>query len=552
MRIGINVGDIVADDGDMFGDAVNVASRLESEADPGGICISGSAFDQVKLTFKDRCTFLGELSLKNIDEPVRAYKVPHDKAHASKPSSRSMMKPPPAKTVLIAALLLLISAGAYLTWLQFTNPNMETVADRTQRVAVLPFKNLSEDTNQQLIADGLADDLITDLSWVDGIAVISSNSSFAYRDSTTPHRQIADKLGARYLIDGTLRRYDDRLRISAKLVDMNSNTQIWAQSYDGQSDDVFTFQDKITGEIVQALKVILTPSQQDAITERGTRNIEAYEAYLRGMRLLAQRRAIDNEGNLKAQQEFHNALAIDPDYPDAYAGIAWAKWLHYSTVNFYHVRSRDDAFKNAEQAEQALTLGPSALAHRVLSRRYYSIETHVETTDEPELALHQIDAALALERGNPDLWAERADILPFTGAPAIVLEDIKRAITLNPDHPDWYLRPLGIAQLLTGDFHKAEASLSAYFAANKIRVAYALWVISAKALTGKLDEAQSLLKYAKEAGGLGGLVPRSFYALNRTWKLPPQAEETFLRGLELAGYPGPLAPPGATIQNSSN
>lgn len=541
LRIGINVGDIVIDGEDVLGDGVNIAARLESKADPGGILISGTVFDQIKLTLEDRCEDIGAQALKNIAEPVRAYRVQLE----GKAQSGAGLKQPTredrrfgVRTPILAAVLLIALAAAGLLWgLTFLSSDQNhQAASSSAKIAVLPFKNLSRAKDQQFFADGLSEDLITDLSKVNSLAVISSTSSFAFRDARITLREIGRKLNARYIVEGSVRRHDKTLRISAKLVDTTSDSQLWADRFDGGTADVFAFQDEITSDIIRALKVILTPSQEKAITTRGTRNADAYDAFLRGMRLLSPRRALDVEANAQAILTFKEALIHDPSYAEAYAGIGLAHWLYHSTINSDQTQRRLAAFSNAETA---LKLGASALAHRVLSRKYYSPALHIATSDEPLRAMTELEAALAIEPNNPDLLAELADVLPFAGRPDRALQTIERAIALNPDHRDWYLRPLGIAQLLEKQYEKSVRSFRTWLAGEKIMTDYYLWLASALAHAGHTEQASSVLHHVNEAGGSN--LPTSFYAVKRAWPLPQKAENIFLSGLRRAGFPGRLA-----------
>lgn len=537
LRIGINVGDIVIDGSDVLGDGVNIAARLEGQAEPGGICISGTVFDQVKLAYADQCALIGDLELKNIGQPVRAYKVLAESMSAARqpaaPSgNRSKTKP---KIVMMAAAVMVVAVlAASLIW--YLNPTRSGMVNQasasTGKVAVLPFKNISNDPDQQFFADGLSEDLITDLSKIEGLPVISSTSSFAFGGANTPLTEIARKLDARYIVEGSVRRHDNALRISAKLVDTVSDSQVWADRFDGTNTDVFVFQDRITAEIIEALKVILTPSQKQAISARGTRNAEAYDAFMRGMRLLSPRRSLDVEANRQAIQAFEEALKHDPDYAQAHAGIGWAHWLHYSTINLFVTERKYAAF---DSAEKSLELSETALAHRVLSRKYFSPALHISTTKEPAKAVAELEAALAIEPNNPDLLAELADVLPFAGDPARALEAIQRAIELNPDHPDWYLRPLGIAQLLAGEYAKSSRSLQVWLEQENVFTDYYLWLVVAHSLAGQDEQARTSLKHAWRK--TSNAMPTTFYAVDRTWPLPPESRELFHSALRKVGFP---------------
>lgn len=536
LRIGINVGDIVIDSDDVLGDGVNIAARLEGEAAPAGICISGSAYDQVKLSFKGQCEFKGKLTLKNIDEPIRAYNVLRTASSSGRKTSSDKNNKSRANSIFTAvATVILIGVVMFWSWTNFgARPTDDSSLSNT-RVAVLPFKNMSNDPGYQFFADGLSQDLITDLSKVTRIPVLSSRSTFGFRDADQPLGEIAKKLAVRYIVEGSIRRQEQTLRISVNLIDTISNSQIWADRYDGKSEDVFAFQDQITTNIIKSLKVILLPAQQKAITARGTRNEEAYDAFLRGMRYLTSRKGLDVEGNENAIRLFKEALKHDPNYPQAYAGIAWADWLHYSTINTYTPVREKSAFKNAEKS---LSLGETALAHRVLSKKYYSSYLRTDTKNDPQRAIEELNAALEIEPNNPDLLADLADVLPYVGEISRALSTIKEAISLNPDHPNWYLMPLGVAQFLNGEYEKSSLSLRGALENDKNRSAYALWLASAEALDGPPSEGTKILDGYQIARN--GHIPQTEYAVKRAWPLPKEAQDTLLRGLKIAGFPRKL------------
>ena len=550
-RIGINLGDIVVEDEDIYGDGVNVAARLEQLAEAGGIYISGTVYDQMRSTVEVGYKSLGEVQVKNIERPIRAYKVLSDPEHAG----ATIAKPPPLIArwrMLSAATVLILAVSVGAAWWWAKQPDLEPadsekyaldIPDKPS-IAVLPFNNLSDDKSQQYFVDGMVEDLITDLSKVPGLFVIARNSSFAYRDKTVDVQQVARELGVKHILEGSVRRAGNRVRINAQLIDGQTNSHVWAERYDGTLEDVFDLQDKITAEIIKKLSVILSPSQQNAIAAHGTRNAEAYDNFLRGMRYLSDRNALDNEGNARAVAEFEKSLKLDPKYANAMAGVAWAKWLYHSSINFSAPGFKEAAF---EYAEKSLELADNALAHRVLSRKYYSPTLHIITTREPHRAVTELEAALSIEPNNPDLLADLADVLPFIGQAQRALVTIKRAIRLNPDHPKWYLRALGIAQLLLGDTRGSVTSLREWLDGEKIMVEYTLWFASALALSGEQDEARKLLAYIRVAGP--GSLPRTEYAINRKWPLSGSAGQTFFKGLRQAGFPeimrgSPVPAPG--------
>ena len=322
-RVGINLGDIIFDGDDIYGDGVNIAARLEALADPGGVCISGTAYEHLKTKVDVGYADLGMQQVKNIEEPVHVYSVLLEPDAAGKVISEIPTIRPRwqlgAAALSLAALV--IVAGAAIWW-QFLQPRGEPTSVEAVTVpvpdeasiAVLPFQNMSDDKSQDYFADGIAEDIITDLSKIAGLFVIARNTSFQYRDEAVDVAQVGQELGVQYILEGSVRRAEDRVRINAQLIDVATGGHVWAERYDGTLADVFSVQDQVTSRIIDALRVQLTPSERLAVDTHGTNNPAAYDAYLRGLRLLSKRRRLDTEANSEAQLEFEEAIRIDPDY----------------------------------------------------------------------------------------------------------------------------------------------------------------------------------------------------------------------------------------------
>ncbi len=292
IRMGINVGDVIVEDDDLFGDGVNVAARLEGLADPGGICISGNANEQVRDKLQAMFEDLGEQQVKNIDRPVQAYRVSLDSEGAAKATD--------------------IQSG--------TAPL--SLPDKPS-IAVLPFDNLSGDPEQEYFSDGMAEDLITDLSKISNLSVAARNSSFSFKGQMPDIKDVVEKLGVTFVLEGSVRKMGDRLRINAQLIDGADGRHIWAERYDGDMADIFEFQDDIREQIVSALQVSLTPTDK-ALTERKpTDSVEAYDLFLKG-RANFYRHTL--EDLLEAIKCFEVAIEIDPNFADAYGYLSYCHW----------------------------------------------------------------------------------------------------------------------------------------------------------------------------------------------------------------------------------
>jgi len=290
-RIGVNIGDVVQDGDRIYGEGVNIAARIEGLADPGGVCISRSTYDQIKNKLQVDTEYLGEYEVKNIKDPVRVYRVLLD-FDAPRASGGKQPELPDKPSI-----------------------------------AVLPFTNMSDDPKQEYFSDGMAEDLMTDLSKISGLLVISRNSAFAYKGKSINAKKIAEKLGVKYLLEGSVRKVGEQVRINAQLINATTDQHLWAERYDGKMGNIFSLQDKITQKIVAALEVKLAKAEQKQLVNRETNNIVAYDSFLKGMDSL-------NRQNRSTKTLFHfeKAIKLDPNYTRAYAGLARsyddASWLN--------------------------------------------------------------------------------------------------------------------------------------------------------------------------------------------------------------------------------
>ncbi len=447
-RVGINIGDIIVEGDDIYGDGVNVAARLEGLAQPGSICLSRTVFNHVKgkvdLTFED----MGEHQVKNIANPVLAYRIVLDdraKALTTPVVLQNTAKLPfSARRYAVAASLILLLAGAGLAWWQpwvteFEPASVARMAlplpDKPS-IAVLPFNNFSDDPAQDYFADGMTEDLITDLSQLSGIFVISRNSSWTFKDRTVKPQQVAEELGVRYVLEGSVQRQGDKVRINAQLIDAIGGHHIWAERYDGTMDDVFALQDNVLGQIVAALAVSLTSEEQVSLGQVETENPQAYDFVLQGMALLLH----DTEEEvLNAIVLFEKAIEIDPDYGRAYAGLAAANlrivlsfWGSSAGVGWEHAWERLN--ENLAKAMKA----PTPLAYAVSAQLLVQQGRYDE-------AFVEVNRAMALAPNDPDNHISKAKILNATGRAAEAEEAARWAMRLDPQYAPNYLRVLAVA-----------------------------------------------------------------------------------------------------------
>jgi len=384
-RIGINLGDVVEEADRIYGDGVNIAARVESMAEAGGICISGVAYDHVENKLGLEYKNLGEHKLKNIAKPVRVYMIRIATEAPDLQVSRKLKLP-----------------------------------DKPS-IAVLPFTNMSDDPKQEYFSDGMAEDLTTDLSKISGLLVISRNSTFAYKGKSIEAKQIAEKLGVKYLLEGSVRKAGERVRINAQLIDATTDHHLWAERYDGKMDNIFGLQDKITQKIVAALAVKLAKVEQEHLASKETSNIAAYDAFLKGMDYLNRQSRTG-----KTLSYFEKAVKLDPNYGRAYAGLARA-YDDLSWLNLFEPLglSFQEARLWMRHYLQLAMKNPTSFAS-VFNANIMYLERRYEE------AIAEIGRALALNpndaRGNWDM----ARALTAGGRPEEGVEYARMALRIDP------------------------------------------------------------------------------------------------------------------------
>lgn len=467
-RVGINLGEIICEDGDIFGDGVNIAARLEALADSGGICISSTVLDQVRgrvaLSFED----VGERSLKNIDRPVHLYRVVlDDKATALRtpvPAPRQAGRPRRWPAVAGVAVLGLALATAALFQSGHSIPfgqdavttALPTLPDKPS-LAVLPFDNLSGDPAQGYFADGIAEDLTTDLSKVSSLFVIARQSAFQYRGHDGDLGDMGRDLGVRFVLRGSVMRAGSRIRINAQLVDAKTGGNLWAERYDGQAEDLFAFQDEVARQIVGALSVNLTMAEQASWKDGETTNLGAHEAFLQGW---AYYQRFTPDDFAQAIPFLERAVELDPDYGRAYAALAAIYWdsveknvtgrggLWDERLGLSHeaMRWKGDAYlRKALRDPTPLALQVSA---NVLSYQGRFEEAVAEATQ-----------AITLDPNGAVGYQALAKTLVFAGRHGEGEAAVSKAMRLNPRFPSEYLTIQGLAQFGQERFARAAETL---------------------------------------------------------------------------------------------
>jgi len=382
-RIGINLGDIIHEGDRIYGDGVNVAARIEGLSDPGGVCISRNVYDQVKKKLTDLgYEYIGAHDVKNISEPVRVYKILTEPEYAGKvigaPKPVWTRKATAALVVLAVVACALAAWNFYIRRLSIEPASIKKMAfplpDKPS-IAVLPFDNLSGDSEQDYFSDGITESIITALSNVSNLFVIARNSTFTYKGKPVKVQQVAQELGVRYVLEGSVQRSGDRVRITAQLNDALKGHHLWAEQYDRKLDEIFVLQDDITARVAMALEVKLTEGEQARIRRGKTDNPKAYEYFLRGLEIC---RRFTKEDNAQARKLFEKAVEIDPKFAYAWQEIGR---MHYRDARFGWTDSPAESLKLAEElAQKTLTVNDSdATAYATLSLVYMARRQH-ETT----------------------------------------------------------------------------------------------------------------------------------------------------------------------------
>ena len=538
-RVGINVGDIVEEEKRICGDGVNIAARVESLAEGGGICISGNVHEQVKNRIGLEYEYLGEQAVKNIPEPVHVYRVlsfPGAAAHrVVKARKTEGMKW--RKTALAIALVLVVGAAAVAVWNFFLRPTPPAVEPASVEkmafplpdkpsIAVLPFVNMSEDPKQEYFSDGITEDLITDLSGISGVFVIARNSTFAYKGKAVKIQQVAEELGVRYVLEGSVRKADNRVRINAQLVDATTGRHLWAKRYDGKLDDIFDLQDEITRKIVTALAVKLTTDEKEEVSRKYTDNPAAYDVLLKGMEHYYRFTA---EDFAEAATYFEKAIELDPNYGRAYAALAavywwcteqrWAASVYLGVPDF-------EAYLRPRRYMQMAKKNPSPTMHRVAVDMLLRKRLHKE-------AIAEAEHALALDPNNAESHRTMGRALIFDGRQEEAVDFMKTAMRLDPLYPATYLWNLGLAYFCMGQYEKAVTSLERAITLNPKAHQFSGVLAAAYAHLGRDEQAREALEKFRGISPitLGELMYRHPFK-------DPETAERFASGFLKAGMPG--------------
>ena len=490
LRIGVNLGDIIIQGDDIYGDGVNIAARLEPLAPPGGICVSSvvneSLRDRAAMPFVDG----GEVEVKNIDRPIKLWRWHPAKGSMPAPTTAAPARVPEGPSI-----------------------------------AVLPFANMSGDPEQAYFADGIAEDIITDLSKVGGLLVIAKNSSFAYRGKAIDLRTVGQELGVGHVLEGSVRRAGERVRITAQLIDTANGGHLWADRYDRELTDVFAVQDEVTLQIVSALEVRLSPAEQAAIASIGTTSMAAHDSFLR-MRTLIFSPGLTPARWQRGIDEGFRAIELDPEYVQARALTSICHWL-----DFHNHWSGDApevvAAKAQALADRALELNPAdPLANQ-------AIAVAARWQGDYGLAASAIDKTLARNADYALGLFTRSEIALAAGRHRDAIADLEHAMRIDPAWTHQYLQNIGMAHLLLGHFETAALVFRERLMLAKDTDIGRAWLASALGHLGELEEARQTWADLMAINPAFAIEPR----LARQRFARPADIDRVMAGLAKAGLP---------------
>ena len=498
-RIGIHHGDVIEDGSRIYGDGVNIAARIEKLAMPEGICISRATYDQVKNKLNLGFEYLGEHAVKNIVEPVRVYRILMDPKDAGMVLGEKKLNSWKWQRLgIVLAGIVVIGAVSISIWSYYfpedtrveaaSLENMAFPLPSKPSLAVYPFENLSDDAEQEYIADGISDNITTTLSKIPEIFVISRNSTFTYKGKAVQVKDIAEQLGVQYVLMGKVQKSGDRLRVSAQLIDALTGYHLWAEKYDRNLSNFFELVDEITHEIVVSLQVKLVHGEQFDQWAKGTDNLEAWSYLFKGLHLVA---FITKEDTAKARELFEQALNLDPDYAYAWAALAFTH--HLDEYNGWAENPAESMQQAFELVHKSLKLDDSSPdAHAILSKILFR-------KNQIEEAIAEAEKAIALGPNNAVVHVLIGDMMYYLGKPKESISLYEKAMRLHPYYPDFYLWLLGKSYHLAAQYEDSLESFKQLFdrgQKNEVWLTRAYFGLILNYLElGRVDEAR---KYVSE------------------------------------------------------
>ncbi len=497
-RIGINLGDVIEEEDRIYGDGVNIAARLEALAEPGGICVSKTAFDHIESKLPLGYEYLGEQEVKNIAKPVGAYRVMLDPrvtvaGKKGKEPSAPIWRRKRVLAGVAAVIAIAVGLGIWKLYFWPSPPGIQPASVERMAyplpdkpsIAVLPFENMSGDPEQEYFADGMTDELITALSKLSGLLVISRNSSFSYKGKTAKVQEVAEDLNVQYVLEGSIQRAGDRVRIRAQLIDGATDHHLWAESYDAVMENIFDLQDRITNRIAAVLQVKLTVGEKNRFANKRTKNIEAYDAFVKGWEHLHRETPDDL---VQAIAFFEKAIELDAQYSRAHAALAWTylsssfrfKWKAFTSQ---YARFRMMPLMARKHLGLAMR-NPTSTAYLVASKMALNRRQYEDSVAHGQLAL-------AFDSNDPDANLNMAWVLMATGRPEEALEFVNKTIQLDPRNMADPLSAAGMVHFILGDLQKAATMTERAITHNRTLVGRDEGLSAIYALLGRDQDAQA-------------------------------------------------------------
>jgi adenylate cyclase len=485
-RIGINIGDVIQDGDRIFGDDVNIAARIEGLAEAGGVCLSGNTYDHVRNKLTLNYDYLGEHSVKNIKQPVRIYKI--------------LLSSDPSKPLVDEPLDL---------------PDKPSIA-------VLPFVNMSGDPTQEYFSDGLTEQIINGICKVSNLFVIARNSSFAYKGKSVNVQQVGKELGVRYVLEGSVQKIGDRVRITAQLIDTTTGYHLWSENYDRDLSDIFALEDEVTLKLMDTMVTKLTYGEQARLWEGGTTNIQAFDRFMRGNDCFHR---LNEKDNKQAQQFYKEAINIDKAYAMPYAMLGFT---HLFDLLYRWSKTPIESFEQAETcAENALALNDSSdIAHILLGWLYLFKRQHNK-------AIKEGDRAIELNPNGAEAHAQFSFILCLSDKTDLAIKFIKRAIRLNPIPPAHYYHFLAMAHRNTGQYEKAIELSEKALSDNPDQLPAYLSLAASYSLLNLTEDAH---KAVEEVLRINPSFSLEYYANTLPYKNQEKGEK-YIEALRKAGLP---------------
>ena len=533
-RIGVNLGDVIEEEGRIYGDGVNIAARVEAMAEAGGICISGRAYDQVENKLGLEYENLGEHQVKNITRPIRVFRVlsfPGAAAHRVVQAKKTLGRKW-RKMAYAASAVFVVGIAALVVWNFFlpSSPPLESASVEKMAfplpdkpsIAVLPFENLSGDLEQDYFSDGLTDRIISTLSKLRGLFVISRTSTFVYKGKPVKIQKIAEDLGVKYVLEGSVQRTVDRIRITAQLIDATTGHHIWSEGYDRKQKDIFEIQDDITIEITKALRIELVDGEQARVWQKQATNLRAFEKSLQGLNCFFQH---TKEDNAIARRLGEEAIALDPMFAEPYALVGWT---HFYDARFGWAESRAGSIKMAiKYAQKAIELDDT------LDHPYLVIGGTYLVQGQHEKAVAQGKRAIAL---NPNGALNYSALSGFVGCSGNWEESIelgKKSIRLNPFPPADYFHWPGRAYFMIGQLDESIATWKKALQKNPDYLPAHAFLAACYSLLDRHTEASAA---AKEVMRINPKFRLASYAKTLPYKNKADIER-YVAALRKAGLP---------------